>query len=65
VCCVGHSLSSFIIFYYIIHSLTDVQEAAFRRWCNDYLARRGMHITDLREDFADGLMLINLLEVSV
>jgi len=41
----------------------DIQEKAFTRWCNEHLKKRGMHIDSLKTDLADGLMLINLLEI--
>eukprot|EP01119_Soliformovum_irregulare_P005582 TRINITY_DN17323_c0_g1_i1.p1 TRINITY_DN17323_c0_g1~~TRINITY_DN17323_c0_g1_i1.p1 ORF type:complete len:494 (-),score=154.72 TRINITY_DN17323_c0_g1_i1:202-1620(-) len=41
----------------------DIQQNAFTRWCNEHLKDRGMHINDLGKDLADGLLLINLLEI--
>lgn len=35
----------------------------FTRWCNDYLKVRGIFIQDVKNDFKDGLALINLMEV--
>jgi len=42
---------------------SDIQEKSFTRWINDYLRQRGMKIDDLCADLADGLVLINLLEI--
>jgi len=41
----------------------DIQEKVFMRWCTDYLSERGMACNDLKTDFKDGLLLINLLEI--
>jgi len=41
----------------------DIQEKAFTRWCNNFLKQRGMRIESLKTDLADGLLLINLLEI--
>lgn len=41
----------------------DIQEKVFMRWCTDYLSERGMACNNLKEDFKDGLLLINLLEI--
>jgi filamin len=41
----------------------DVQKKTFTRWCNNYLKERKMYITNLETDLANGLMLINLLEI--
>jgi len=40
-----------------------VQVKTFTRWANRYLSERMMKINDLRTDFADGIMLINLMEI--
>ena len=36
---------------------------AFTRWCNSYLQKRELMIRDLRQDLADGIILINLIEL--
>jgi len=41
----------------------DIQQNAFTRWCNEHLKDRGFHIKDLQKDLADGILLINLLEI--
>eukprot|EP00968_Pinguiococcus_pyrenoidosus_P023083 scaffold3537_cov256-Pinguiococcus_pyrenoidosus.AAC.10 len=41
----------------------DLQKKTFTRWCNSYLAERGLSISDLYEDTSDGLLLLNLLEI--
>eukprot|EP01103_Thecamoeba_quadrilineata_P002846 TRINITY_DN12709_c0_g1_i1.p1 TRINITY_DN12709_c0_g1~~TRINITY_DN12709_c0_g1_i1.p1 ORF type:complete len:423 (-),score=94.10 TRINITY_DN12709_c0_g1_i1:3-1271(-) len=41
----------------------DIQQNTFTRWCNQYLKERGYFIKDLKTDLADGLLLINLLEI--
>lgn len=41
----------------------DIQEKTFTRWINEHLAERGMKCENLKTDLADGLLLINLLEV--
>mmetsp|Transcript_22634 Transcript_22634/g.63587 ORF Transcript_22634/g.63587 Transcript_22634/m.63587 type:complete len:430 (+) Transcript_22634:105-1394(+) len=41
----------------------DIQEVAFTRWCNNHLEDRGMNIGTLKEDFTNGVALINLLEI--
>ena len=40
-----------------------VQKRIFTRWANAYLKTRKMHIDDLCTDLADGLVLINLMEI--
>eukprot|EP01123_Difflugia_compressa_P016275 TRINITY_DN999_c0_g1_i1.p1 TRINITY_DN999_c0_g1~~TRINITY_DN999_c0_g1_i1.p1 ORF type:complete len:746 (+),score=196.58 TRINITY_DN999_c0_g1_i1:57-2294(+) len=40
-----------------------VQEKTFTRWVNTYLVERMLKVEKLQTDFADGLMLINLLEI--
>jgi filamin len=40
-----------------------VQKKAFTRWMNQYLSERMLSIEDIQADLADGVMLINLLEV--
>jgi len=44
-------------------SWIDVQKKTFTRWSNNFLLHRKMKIIDLETDLANGLMLINLLEV--
>jgi hypothetical protein len=44
-------------------SWIDVQKKTFTRWSNNFLMRRKMKINDLQTDLADGLYLINLLEL--
>ena len=39
-----------------------IQNKSFRRWCNSFLNKRGMHVNNLFTDFADGVLLINLME---
>lgn len=41
----------------------DIQEKVFTRWANDEVKQRGMHINELKTDMADGIILVNLLEV--
>eukprot|EP00301_Raphidiophrys_heterophryoidea_P022068 c6314_g1_i1.p1 GENE.c6314_g1_i1~~c6314_g1_i1.p1 ORF type:complete len:480 (-),score=133.17 c6314_g1_i1:320-1705(-) len=41
----------------------DIQENTFCRWANDELKRRGIFVKSIKEDFADGLALINLCEI--
>jgi len=45
------------------HSWVDIQQNTFTRWCNEHLKARGYFIKDLKTDLADGLILINLLEI--
>jgi len=40
-----------------------VQIKAFTSWLNGYLAKRDMQITDISRDMADGIKLINFLEL--
>lgn len=40
-----------------------IQEKTFKRWMNEHLKHRKLEVEDLTEDLADGLALINLLEV--
>jgi len=42
---------------------TDIQKKTFTRWVNTHLADRNLKIDDLAIDLADGIMLINLLEI--
>jgi len=44
-------------------SWADIQQNTFTRWLNDYLKVRGMTITDLKKDFKDGVLLVNLMEI--
>jgi len=41
----------------------DIQKRTFTRWANGFLSERMMKINDIQTDLADGLLLINLLEV--
>lgn len=41
----------------------DIQEKTFTRWVNQQLAQRGMHVDKLPDDFKDGILLCNLIEV--
>lgn len=41
----------------------DIQTNTFTRWCNDELKKRGFTITDIKNDFKDGVLLVNLMEV--
>eukprot|EP00054_Salpingoeca_dolichothecata_P012832 m.71245 g.71245 ORF g.71245 m.71245 type:complete len:325 (-) comp20148_c0_seq1:52-1026(-) len=41
----------------------DVQTKTFTRWANSKLAERDIKITDVLEDFKDGTVLINLIEI--
>ena len=40
-----------------------IQVKAFTGWCNTYLKRRNLQLNDITTDFADGVRLINLLEI--
>jgi filamin len=40
-----------------------VQEKTFTRWVNTYLVERMLKVNSLQTDFADGILLINLLEI--
>lgn len=40
-----------------------VQVKTFTRWANRYLSERMLKINDLRTDFGDGILLINLMEI--
>jgi filamin len=40
-----------------------VQQKTFTRWCNTYLVERMLKVDNLQTDFADGVLLINLLEI--
>ena len=42
-----------------------IQKKTFTRWCNEHLKKQGPEflITELGEDFSDGIRLINLLEI--
>jgi hypothetical protein len=40
-----------------------LQRRIFTRWVNQKLAKRGIKIMDVVRDMADGVVLINLLEV--
>ena len=35
----------------------------FTRWCNEHLEERGLLINNIAEDFRDGILLCNLLEI--
>lgn len=41
----------------------DIQQSVFTRWVNDEIKKRGLHANDIKTDLADGLLLINLMEV--
>jgi filamin len=41
----------------------DIQEMAFKRWCNNHLEERGLWIENFNPDFCNGILLINLLEI--
>ncbi|PRP88458.1 filamin-C-like [Planoprotostelium fungivorum] len=41
----------------------DIQKNAFTRWVNEHLKDRGLHVENIGKEFADGLKLINLLEI--
>mmetsp|Transcript_16194 Transcript_16194/g.49479 ORF Transcript_16194/g.49479 Transcript_16194/m.49479 type:complete len:864 (-) Transcript_16194:853-3444(-) len=41
----------------------ELQKKTFTRWCNSYLAERGLEIKDLFEDISDGILMLNLLEI--
>jgi hypothetical protein len=45
------------------HHWIGVQKVAFTRWSNSYLKSRSLLIEDLSVDLADGVVLINLLEI--
>jgi filamin len=40
-----------------------IQQRTFTRWCNTFLIDRMMKVESITEDLADGIKLINLLEV--
>ena len=40
-----------------------IQKKTFTRWCNEHLKKQHMEITELSEDFSNGIRLIVLLEV--
>ena len=40
-----------------------MQIKSFTTWCNLHLVKVGMEINNLQTDFADGLRLINLVEI--
>ncbi len=40
-----------------------MQLNTFRNWVNEQLSKRGLQVSDLAEDFADGTQLIALTEV--
>jgi len=42
---------------------TAIQKKTFTRWINTHLADRRLKIQDITTDFADGMMLIHLLEI--
>jgi hypothetical protein len=41
----------------------EIQENTFRRWVNDELKKRGMAVQSMKDDWKDGLMLVNLMEI--
>eukprot|EP01094_Clydonella_sp_ATCC50884_P005597 TRINITY_DN1453_c0_g1_i2.p1 TRINITY_DN1453_c0_g1~~TRINITY_DN1453_c0_g1_i2.p1 ORF type:complete len:653 (+),score=300.55 TRINITY_DN1453_c0_g1_i2:107-1960(+) len=41
----------------------EVQKNAFRGWVNMHLEKRDMRVDNLNKDFADGVKLINLIEI--
>eukprot|EP01119_Soliformovum_irregulare_P015542 TRINITY_DN437_c0_g1_i1.p1 TRINITY_DN437_c0_g1~~TRINITY_DN437_c0_g1_i1.p1 ORF type:complete len:1056 (-),score=389.88 TRINITY_DN437_c0_g1_i1:223-3369(-) len=40
-----------------------IQSKTFRNWCNTHLKHRMLSIQDLRTDLANGILLINLVEI--
>ncbi|KAI3422187.1 hypothetical protein GPALN_012720 [Globodera pallida] len=40
-----------------------IQKKTFTKWCNTYLNRGRLEISDLFSDFADGILLIKFLEI--
>lgn len=44
-------------------SWQDIQQNTFTRWCNDELKHRGLKINDFKNDWKDGLLLVNLMEI--
>lgn len=40
-----------------------IQKNTFTRWCNEHLRSVELHISDLKFDLSDGLVLISLLEI--
>lgn len=41
----------------------DIQENAFRRWANEHLKERGLVCNNMKTDWANGILLINLIEI--
>jgi len=41
----------------------EIRENTFLRWCNDYLSRRGLRMSDFKTGFKSGLLLVNLMEI--
>jgi actinin alpha len=42
----------------------ETQAKVFSRWCTKQLQPRGLKVGDVREDFADGVKLLHLLEIA-
>lgn len=41
----------------------EIQRNTFKNWVNEQLKSRGLSIFDLRTDFADGVLLVALVEI--